>query len=284
MYICYVDEAGDVGQFYSNKKDSQPAFLLVGLILPQSNLRAYTQEFIALKKQYFPGTCDSEQLGAILTELKGSELRKVFVKGNQNKKRHTTAFLKNFVELVRKHDGKIVGKAHIKKPDSKSDPAAIYISSLQSVCNVFQNFLDEKDSIGSVVCDSRDFNQNSQSSHGIFTQMYKRGGDAYPRISDMPTFGDSRNHAGIQSADLIASALLFPMAMHAFCLDMGLQNIHVQPRYFEVRKIFFSRLGCLQYRYTKDDKREGGVAVRDRLGRQWGAKLFLDPRRDKAKK
>jgi hypothetical protein len=32
----------------------------------------------------------------------------------------------------------------------------------------------------------------------------------------MPTFGHSENHAGLQLADLVCSALLFPMAMDAY--------------------------------------------------------------------
>ena len=36
--------------------------------------------------------------------------------------------------------------------------------------------------------------------------------DAYDRLMEMPMFGHSDNHAGIQAADMICSAFLFPMA------------------------------------------------------------------------
>jgi hypothetical protein len=34
---------------------------------------------------------------------------------------------------------------------------------------------------------------------------------------EVPSFGHSDNHAGLQLADLICSAFLWPMAMHAYC-------------------------------------------------------------------
>ncbi len=285
MYICYVDEAGDTGQFYFDRKDSQPAFVLSGLILPYVTLRQYTEAFIALKMKYFPDKCNGTRHNAVLAELKGSDLRQVFTKKNEQNKRHTLGFLNGLVALIGEHRGKIIGRIHIKKPDTPSKPAAIYTSSMQNICSSFQKFLQARENLGAVICDSRDYNQNNQTSHAIFTQMYKYGGDAYPNIVDMPTFGDSRNHAGIQTADLISSALLFPMAMHAYCIGHGLRNTHVQPKYRVLRETFWSKLAQLQYRYDiahldKSTKRSGGINVSDKLGRKHGSYLFKNPNND----
>jgi hypothetical protein len=63
-------------------------------------------------------------------------------------------------------------------------------------------------------------------SHSIFTQKFKAEGDQYPRVLEMPTFGHSNNHVGIQIADLLASALLYPMATCAYCRG-HVSNVHV---------------------------------------------------------
>lgn len=282
MYVCYIDEAGDTGKFLSIRKDAQPAFILMGVILPQATLREYTEAFIGLKRQFYPGKCKGSKHDAILAELKGSDIRSTFTKNNQNNKRHALGFLSKLMHLLRAHNGKLIGRAFVKKPDAPAKPASIYLSSMQRVCDSFQCFLEENASMGMVICDSRDYNQNHQASHAIFTQMYKKDGDSYPRIIDMPTFGDSRNHAGIQTADLLCSALVYPMVMHAFCLDAGLRNTHIQPKYVVLRQKFHAMIGQMQYRHTimhsnKTTYQTGGIVISDKLGNKPAHLLFEKP-------
>lgn len=63
----------------------------------------------------------------------------------------------------------------------------------------------------------------------------------------MPTFGHSENHAGLQLADLVCSALLFPMAVNAYCAG-AIASVHVRPEYVVLRDRYAARLEALQHR------------------------------------
>ncbi len=90
----------------------------------------------------------------------------------------------------------------------------------------------------------------------------------------MPVFGHSDNHAGIQAADMICSAFLFPMAAFAFCHGY-VNNIHVHAEYSRVRDRYGDRLKRLQYRYQDSDGWwRGGITVSDGIGHKKGRALF----------
>lgn len=87
-------------------------------------------------------------------------------------------------------------------------------------------------------------------------------------------FGHSLNHAGLQIADLIASALLFPMAAYRYCLG-HVQNVHVDQNFGHLTQRYGARLKALQYRYPDAEGRwRGGITVDDRIGKQSGGLLF----------
>ncbi len=90
----------------------------------------------------------------------------------------------------------------------------------------------------------------------------------------MPTFGHSNNHAILQIADLLASALLYPMATYAYCRT-HVQNVHVDENFGHVIARYGTRLQALQHRYDDEFGRpRGGITVDDKLGRRSGAALF----------
>lgn len=128
-----------------------------------------------------------------------------------------------------------------------------------------------------MIADSRTPTTNAWVAHSIFTQKFKTAGDCYPRLLEMPTFGHSQNHAGIQIADLVSSALLFPMATRCYCYG-HVQNVHVD-RGFEVVAIRYGqRLQAMQHRYEDDrGRRIGGITVSDPLTRRPGGLLFRRP-------
>ena len=93
----------------------------------------------------------------------------------------------------------------------------------------------------------------------------------------MPVFGHSDNHAGIQAADLLCSAFLTPMAVHAYCLN-HINNLHVHDDYHRIRSQFGERLKNMQFRYENNQGRwRGGVTVSDALCRKSGGLLFAAP-------
>lgn len=105
-------------------------------------------------------------------------------------------------------------------------------------------------------------------------------GDRHPRILEVPTFGHSENHAGLQLADLVASALLFPMAIDAYCRGT-ISNVHVRPGYWALRARYGARLDALQHRLEDPGHTSrrlvGGVMVDDQIGRQSRSVLFRGP-------
>lgn len=115
---------------------------------------------------------------------------------------------------------------------------------------------------------------NSNVAHSVFTQKFKSAGDSYPRLLEMPTFGGSDNHVGLQIADILGSGLIAPMAGRAYC-DGHITGPHVHPRYDEIKQRFGSRVSSLQFAY-RDQKgdRCGGFIVSDKLGNRHSGYLF----------
>ncbi|MBL8509858.1 MAG: DUF3800 domain-containing protein [Chitinimonas sp.] len=116
------------------------------------------------------------------------------------------------------------------------------------------------------MADSRDHLKNVNVAHSVFTQKFRASAGVYERILELPTFAHSENHAGIQICDMICSALLFPIASHAYCTGY-VSNVHVQPGAANLKARFGLQLKALQYRYRSPlGKWHGGVTVADPLG------------------
>src|SRR5262249_6432035 len=101
--------------------------------------------------------------------------------------------------------------------------------------------------------------------HAVFTSKHREAGDDYPRIVELPVFGHSGNYAGIQIADLLCSALLFPLAVHSYCTG-HITNVHTRPGYHILQPRYGERIEHLQHR-SRDvaSGRSGGLVVRDEL-------------------
>jgi len=279
MHVCYVDEAGDTGELTSATAKIAPVFAIIGLAVPHPCLRALTTEFLNLKLRFFPSarssSTTSHYLDAVLFEIKGGELRKTIASGNRDAQRHALGFLDKIVSLLTHHQVRLFGRIWIKPIGAKFDGRAVYTSSMQRICNDFQHLLRTTSSNGFVVADSRDKRQNSNVSHSIFTQKFQASGDRYSRILEMPTFGHSDNHVGLQIADLVCSALLFPMAVHAYCAG-HVNSIHVRPGYYVMGQRYGSTLKALQFRYEDPETglRRGGLVVSDGIRQKSGSWLF----------
>ena len=273
LHICFVDEAGEPGRFISSSNESQPIFALIGLIVASANLRSLTEDFVELKRRSFPSLfpqCD-RNIDGILMELKGADLRRSFGRSaNRDRRRVVSHFLTKLLDLLEKYQCKILGNVYAKKPDADTKPASMYTFSVQYTCNFFQRFLSANNSLGIVIADHRNPNLNVNVSHSIYTQMFQKKGDRYRNIVDLPTFGHSENHAGLQICDVLCSALIFPMATHAFYIQdqSALKNKHVQQGFAELRDLFAVRIAKLQYRCESNKElpngrlmKEGGIRV-----------------------
>jgi len=281
MHICFIDEAGCTGALPDDKSIIQPAFIISGLIIDQKKITKLTQDFLSLKKSFFPNRFKTIQhLDCIKEEIKGSDLRKM-LKTNRKQRRFVLGFIDKAIELLEKNDVSLIGRVWIKPVNNLFDGKAVYTYSIQSIASSFQHYLcntGDMNNEGVIIADSRTKALNANVSHSIFTQKYKTSGDVFNRIIEMPVYGHSDNHAGLQLADFIASALFFPIATSAYCAGYIKNTTHHDPRYLILRDKFGNRLSNLQYRYLdiKNGSKvsKGGMTVSDRLGGKNGKFLF----------
>lgn len=286
MHFFYVDESGCLGALPTDASPIQPVFVVAGMIIDNYHLGRFTWDFLNLKQEFFPGLIpeSGEILDWIRVEIKGSDLRNQIKSGVKNKQRHALGFMDKFLCLLEDYEAKIVGKVFIKGVGAPMNGMAVYSSSIQSMCSTFQIYLEEKAGMGMMVLDSRNRSLNTSVSHSIFTQKFRAAGNAYKRIFEMPMFGHSDNHAGIQAADLICSAFLFPMAAYVYCWG-HIKSIHTHYEYHLIRDKFGKRLKAIQFRYQTDPTWfhggpsvkpwfYGGIHTSDGLNNESSAILF----------
>lgn len=276
MKICFVDESGDNQDLTSKTCPLQPAFVLGGFIADAADLPDLTQEWIRLKKTFFPSLVSRGQpfLRWIKAEIKGADIRRSVRQNSRRERRYALGFLDKFVSLIEKNNRKIVGRVWIKAIGAQNNANSVYTYSVQSILTGFQNYLESIDDVGIVIADRRTHGLDHQVAYSIFTQKFKASGDAYDRILEMPVFGDSQIHAGIQIADMIYSGLFFPMATHAYCSGF-ISNVHVQARHSVLISRYGNRLCQLQHRFAGDNGRmQGGITVSDALSHRNGGILF----------
>lgn len=275
MQICYVDESGDDSDLLSAQSNTQPVFAIGGLIIDSEQLHALTLDFLHLKATFFPALCPSgPHLDRILPEIKGSELRKKIAIGTRQERRHAIGVLDHALDVIEGHGARYVGRVWVKAPGIPFGGRAVYTSSVQSIHEYFQSYLENIDDLGVLIADSRTFTGNVQVAHSIFTQKFKRDGDSYDRIIDLPTFAHSNNHAAIQLSDFLCSGVITPMAIETYCRG-HINNLHVRPGYHRIKARYKDRIQALQYRYQRHDGRlRGGITVTDKIAGRGGGHLF----------
>ncbi|MEE8395464.1 MAG: DUF3800 domain-containing protein, partial [bacterium] len=127
---------------------------------------------------------------------------------------------------------------------------------------------------GIMILDARSHAQDKRVSFSIFTRKFQISGDAFPELVEMPTFGQSDNHAGIQVADLLCSALLFPIAAYSYCSGR-ISNVHVDPGFSTLKNRYGPKIEELQYQYHDDTGAlKGGLVVSDPLTHRDSSHLF----------
>lgn len=279
VHVCYVDEAGCTGALPSADSPIQPAFVLIGVAVPLGALRGLTADFLRLKWAFFPSAMAAHPtfLDRVRFEIKGSELRKNVATGTPAERRHAIGFLDKSFALLVQHGTKVFGRIWVKGIGASFDGTAVYTYSMQAICETFQHLLQASGTAGFVIADSRTKPKNSRVAHSIFTQKFRTAGDPFDRIVEMPTFGHSDNHIGLQISDLVCSALVYPLTMQAYCTG-HVRSVHVRPGYDVFRLRYGAALETLQHRYQDASGRwRGGLTVSDPIGKRSGALLFREP-------
>jgi len=147
-----------------------------------------------------------------------------------------------------------------------------YGMGMQDFAAAFNHYLGTRGCEGVIIADSRTHESNVRVAHSIHTQKYRSGADPYPHIAEVPIFAASDNHAGLQIADMLATALFFPMVVAAFVEPRG-GFVHEPQRYVNVRAEFGLRVRTLGY--TAPGKFGlRGFDVKDRRRSMPNASLF----------
>lgn len=260
MRFLYLDESGCLGRLPVGDKKIQPLHVIAGLIVPQLVVTKITRDWVNLKRQFFPDAIpvDSRGLDWHRFEVKGSALRAAFREGGKRRRRHSQTVLDRALQVLLDSKCQFVAHVYVKEPGKPIDGSALYTYSVQAACTKFHHVLEQNDDQGIVIADSRMPRPNALVSHSVFTQKYKQTGDSLPRILEAPVFGHSNNHAGLQLADLLASALLFPICGHAFLSGFH-DSEHVSPAYEAMGRRYWSVLRKLMVPLSKH--RDGWDAV-----------------------
>lgn len=274
MYLAYVDDAGDVQTVPAPDTRVPPVLAFGGVVIRADALAQLTRGFLALKRRHFPGRVRSPHLlGDVLIEIKGTDL-KAMVRRNHQERRVAFRFLDDLLDLLQANEARILGRVWVKKIGVPLDGRAVNTFSIQAICQTFQHLLQDRDDDGLVVIDSSTPGLNARVSHSIFTQRFRAAGDQYNRLVEMPTFGHSQNHIGLQIADILSSGLVTPIAASTYCVR-HMTGVHVHPRYADVKARYAGRLKAIQHRYQDaDGVWRGGLTVSDPLGQQHGGHLF----------
>lgn len=272
-----MDDAGELGALSNPPQhNDQPVFALSLLMVNQNRLSALVPDFLQIKRNYYPGTIlpASHFLAAVLHEVKGADLRRDIATGTRNKARHATRFLAEVVDLCIQSDVKLISKVLIKQVGQPIDATAVYTASCQSLFKTFDLYLSSLDEVGFCIADARTKGLNVPVAHSIFTQMFSAKLAHYPRIMELPTFGHSDNHVGVQLCDLLTSAIIVPVAAHTYCSG-HIANVHVQPGYSKIRARFTTKLQHLLFRY-QDTKQiwRGGLTVNDSIAHRPSSEMF----------
>lgn len=268
MHICYIDESGDSQPIRSDVDDKQPMLVVAGLFVDAQHISRITDEFIGLKRQFYPNLFRNEKhaLNVLLKEIKGSDLRSDIRRHPPTHSivEHHFRFIDGVLKICKTHNIKLVARVWVKQYGVALEDRSIYTITAQNIAKRFQHFLIDQESRGMIIADFRDPARNRYVAHSIFTQKHKlgKGGDAYPSIEEAAVFGISDNHACLQIADLICSTILYPIAGRTVCVG-HFKNVHTHANYDAIVQRYSRRISAMQYHCAENGQRRWGITVDD---------------------
>jgi hypothetical protein len=254
--------------------------VIAGITVPSAQQKSLTMGFLRLKKEFEPQLRSSDkQLSDLITfEVKGSRLRKDIARTDRGRKtrRRALGFIDKTIRLLEAHSCRIIGKVLVKVDGRILADKKEYPKAVQELAVSFnsQASVDRTDAI--MILDSRTKVKNEGNVHAITTRRFRSGGDVYPQMSEAPLFGHSDTHVPLQIADLLASAVVFPLACLAFTSDDP-ANVHRHANYQSIKDQFGERLARLEHRYVHDSGAvRGGFQVVDPVQKRPTHLLFRD--------
>jgi hypothetical protein len=276
--LCYVDESGKGDILTTADRDQQPVVVIAGIDIPEASLTELTHEWMDIKARYYPSSTKDggRKLDAILQEVKGSKIRKGFTsKATGRQRKHAIGLIDQTLRLLEQHDGSIMGRVWVKALGVDNDDMRMHSSSLQFICSAFHSQIPD-DERGVVIVDSQTYQHNHRLAHSMFTQRFCKD-PRNTKLADMPVFGHSANHAGLQIADLLCSAVLAPIACGVYCTSYAEWNTHSRVSYLDIREHFGSRVEALTFKFRNQHRgrNSSSVVVNDRVSQKpsrlmWG--------------
>ena len=283
MQLCYIDESGTAETLTASNSEQQPVVVIAGVSLPEADLTAITHEWIKLKQTFYPSIAQTGHgwLDAILADIKGTNVRRRFQqRATRRQKQNAIGLVDGTLKILERHDAKILGRVWVKQLDTENQGMSLYAMSLQFICAAFDTSLP-KDERGMVVVDSQTYRHNHQLAHSIFTQRFGKK-PKHCGLVDMPVFGHSDNHAGLQIADLLCSAVLAPIASSVYAGTYAAWNQHCDSGYLDIREKFGERLEALTFALPTPSRKTGkptsSVVVSDPVSKR-GTRLMWGPGR-----
>lgn len=220
MLTCFVDEAGCPGKLPSIDSPVQPILVVAGISLRTEDIAPLSQKFGHLVQRYRHGQSRPNDISADLQRehIKGADVRRVIRNDRTTAKAEAKELpmLDDVLALLDACQARLHGTVVVKSPGADFDGRAIYSRCLMAATCSFHEHLVRQNTCGTVIADFREVTLNGRVSAQLFEAKLGSGGDRLPRLLHVPTFGNSEVHAPLQVADLICSALLWPIAACQF--------------------------------------------------------------------
>ncbi|MDM0108683.1 DUF3800 domain-containing protein [Variovorax sp. J22R24] len=241
---CYIDEAGCPGKLPAANSEVQPFLVIAALALRSEDVGAFTHEVVRLKQGYLSALTPGCGPASLSFEIKGCALRaQLRQAGTAETPAHR--LLDGTFEVLRRFDARVCAQVTPKPAGQAFDGRATYASSMLRLACGFDAWLGEQNAQGLMIADFREPSLNELMSRPIRDAKFGAS-DALPRLLDVPVFGHSQSHAGLQVADWMASSLIFAAASARHATQLrGHPHLHVNDRAIakRYRKRLKARLG-----------------------------------------
>jgi len=148
---------------------------------------------------------------------------------------HTDDLLMDHVlGLLENYACHICGRVLVKKPGELYSATSTYPSAVADLATTLdcQACASQKQAL--MILDAQTKVKNEVNVHTITTRRFRHGGNAFPSFVESPVFGHSDTHVLLQLADIVASALIYPLACVAYLPTIP-GDAHRDPSYLNIR-------------------------------------------------
>jgi|GEM_PF-1283289 len=223
MLTCFIDESGCPGQLPAITANVQPLLVIAGIALDTKDISVVTRQFARLTQRYHHGQSRPNEICADLQGelIKGAEVRRAVRNDPAAAELKELPLLDSLLSMLKTHRAKLFGTVIVKTPGKEFDGRVVYGRGLFDVAEAFHGTLEALDTHGTAIADFRESKLNGRVSAELMEAKLGPAGDRLPRLLHLPTFGNSEVHAPLQMADLLCSAIAWPMAAHRFRLELA---------------------------------------------------------------